>query len=354
MPSFELHRQLQIPRHQHSQQEQAKVIGLMRAAMGNQQWTRAADLGHRWRQSGGKGWEITLNLAISLCHSKHATERDLMTLASEIWQESKHNEAAKLGLSGLLIKMARYEDCITLLSQNTGRAHSLKQPWQYKRLKADAFAKLGDFDQAIALLETQSPDSRDWRWHMAKAGVELQRSEWHKAEQHYRFVLQSQPNHANAHHNLALTLLSQKKWQEGWREYEWRRSNPRSTANGSPSPIPATGKLHDQIMVVVGEQGIGDQIMMMRFLPELATRCRSLIVKVESRLLDLFQRVLPDSLQIEDKKNMSLITTQRTFFSLAAEVCRSSARGPYPPIRRPQLQSASNQIPTWSDTGPNN
>ena len=275
----------------------------MREAMARQQWQRAAHLGHHWRQSGGRDWQVTVNLAISLCHTKHGTEQDLMLLAGELWTESDHNESAKLGLSELLIKMARYEDCIALLDQIKLENPSPRQDWRFTRLKADALAKIGDFAGATALLETQSPESRGWRWHMARAGVASQRSEWQIAEQHYRFILKLQPDYAMAHHNLGLTLLSQQQWQEGWQEYEWRRSNPRSNANGIPKPIPSLDTLHNRRVVVVGEQGIGDQIMMMRFLPELSDHCRSLVVKVEARLIELFRRALPPEIQIQDKKN---------------------------------------------------
>jgi len=322
--------------------------------MAKQQWQRAAHLGHHWRQSGGRDWQITLNLAISLCQTKHGTEQDLMLLANELWTESNHNESAKLGLSELLIKMARYEDCIALLDQIKLENPSPKQEWQSTRLKSDALAKLGDFAEAIALLETQSPESRGWRWHMARAGVALQRSEWQIAEQHYRFILKLKPDYAMAHHNLGLTLLSQQQWQQGWQEYEWRRSNPRSNANGIPTPIPSLDTLHNRSVVVMGEQGIGDQIMMMRFLPELSDHCRSLVVKVEARLIELFRRALPPEIQIQDKKMIERSRTQRTTFSSGAEVCRCSVAAPQPLIRQPQHPSNSNRIRTWFIAGANN
>jgi tetratricopeptide (TPR) repeat protein len=275
----------------------------MRAAMGKQQWQRAADLGNQWRQSGGREWPITLNLAISLCHTKYATLQELNALVSELREVSKNNEFAKLGLSKLLIQLARYEECIALLDQINFQNPTERQNWRQKHLKADALAKLGEFDHAIAALETQPSDSRDWRWQMARAGVELQRSEWSAAEKYYRLVLQMQPNHTNAHHNLALTLFSQQQWQEGWKEYEWRWSNPRRSTSGAPKPIPTSDILQNQTVIVTSEQGIGDQIMMMRFLPEVADRCRWLIVKVETRLIDLYKRSLPSNIHIIDKKD---------------------------------------------------
>ena len=116
MPSFELHRPLQIPRLRRTSEDRSKTIFAMRKAMAKQQWQRAADLGHAWQKAKEKDWEITLNLAISLCQSKNGDEQELTTLASDLWAESKQNKKAKLGLANLLAKMARYEDCIELLT----------------------------------------------------------------------------------------------------------------------------------------------------------------------------------------------------------------------------------------------
>ena len=325
----------------------------MRKAMAKQQWQRAADLGHAWQKSRGKDWEITLNLAISLCHSKNGTEQEILMLASDLQEESKQNESAKLGLSSLLAKMARYEDCIELLDEINTQSKTPQQEWKYKSLKANALAKLGRFEQAIALLETQTPESRSWRWHMSRAGVELQRCDWSAAEQHYRFILKLHPNHANAHHNLGLTLLSQQQWQEGWKEYEWRRSNPRHSGDGVQAPIPSIGTLRNQNVIVVGEQGIGDQIMMMRFLPRLAECCRSLVVKVETRLINLFKQALPPEIQIEDKKNYKKTTNLANTLligsgSLPLLLSDSTAADPtaIPPI---QLKPDPNLVHYWAE-----
>ena len=161
------------------------------------------------------------------------------------------------------------------------------------------------------------------------------------------------PNQPNAHHNLGLTLLSQQKWQEGWEEYEWRPSNPRNSANGIPAPIPSMDNLLNQNVIVVGEQGIGDQIMMMRFLPKLAERCRSLVVKVETRLINLFKHTLSNEIQIEDKKNYIKTTNSpNTLFigsgSLPLLLGDSTSADPtgIPPI---QLKPDPNLVHRWAE-----
>ena len=160
MPSFELHRPRRLPRQWREPLQRSEVIAMMRAAMAQQQWDRAADLGEQWRRQDSNDWQITLNLAISLSHTQRPTEQGLMRLASEIWQKSKGNELAKLGLANLMLQMARYEDCIRLLK--TATLHKLDQQWQSKQLQAGASARLGEFDQAIALLESWPEAKQDW------------------------------------------------------------------------------------------------------------------------------------------------------------------------------------------------
>ena len=298
MPSFELHRPRRLPGQWREPLQRSEVIAMMRAAMAQQQWDRAADLGEQWRRQDSNDWQITLNLAISLSHTQRPTEQGLMRLASEIWQKSKGNELAKLGLANLMLQMARYEDCIRLLK--TATLHKLDQQWQSKQLLAGAFARLGEFDQAIALLESWPEAKQDWHWHMARAEIELQRSAWSSAEGHYRHCLNAVPNNDTVHYNLALTLLSQQQWHEGWTEYEWRRSNPRRQTYEIPPPLRTSQQLKDQTIQVIGEQGIGDQIMMMRYLPQLANSCKRVIVHVEARLTGLFRASLPEHIHIEE------------------------------------------------------
>lgn len=301
MPTFDFNYRKRPPGQWHEPLQRSKVITMMRAAMAQQQWECAADLGQRWRREGNNDWQIMLNLAISLSHTQRPTEQELWNLINEIWKASNGNELAKLGLADLMQQMARYEDCISLL--NTANLQKLDQQLQSKRLQAGAFARLGKFDQAIGLLESWPKANQDWHWHMARAGVELERSAWSAAEAHYRHCLNDVPNNATVHHNLALTLLSQQQWQEGWKEYEWRRSNPRRQTNGVPTQLPALNQLREQTIRVIGEQGIGDQIMMMRYLPQLANNCQRLIVNVEHRLTGLFKTSLPEHIQIEEHIN---------------------------------------------------
>ena len=90
------------------------------------------------------------------------------------------------------------------------------------------------------------------------------------ALQAYGRVMQMLPNCAANRFNRSLALLTTGKFQEGWMEYEWRFKNLKDKLkrphqkevfrwNGSPFP----GKR----LLVLGEQGIGDNLQFIRYLP---------------------------------------------------------------------------------------
>ena len=88
-------------------------------------------------------------------------------------------------------------------------------------------------------------------------------------------TLTLQPNHVDAHHNLALLCLRQGQLAQGWQHYAWRFN--RHTREGAPTHwVPHTPELpadlHGHTVLVQGEQGIGDELFFMRYLPALHTR----------------------------------------------------------------------------------
>ena len=260
----------------------------MRAAMERGDWQAAITAGQAWRLQGGRDWRLTLNLALCGSRARQSPEQHWLALAEEALQISHHHPHARLGTAEIAAAMGQWEGALDLL---TGLPPPL--PWTAVQLRSELLARLDRGDDALALLLQAPPNRRDWRWCMALAAVHVQSSNWTAAEQLYRAVLQQRPQQREAHLNLALALLSQRRCAEAWPHYEWRPSNPRLQRDGSPRPLPSLEQLKQHDVIVQGEMGVGDQIMVSRYLRPLAGACRSLEVQPAPRLASLLRRVLP-------------------------------------------------------------
>jgi hypothetical protein len=114
---------------------------------------------------------------------------------------------------------------------------------------------------------------------------------------HLRRCIELEPTDTNAYFHLGLTLLQFGHWEEGWSIYERRPTQPK--ANGYVKPAPMgwaewRGEdLHDRTIVLLGEDGHGDQIQNLRFARQiLAARPRRLILDVRPSLRRLFLHAL--------------------------------------------------------------
>lgn len=106
------------------------------------------------------------------------------------------------------------------------------------------------------------------------------------------------PQHANAHTGLGIVLLMRGDLAEGWDEYEWRL---RSTERKGPRfPLtPWQGEsLAGKHIYVQAEQGFGDAIHFMRYLPLLAARAGQVTVRVHQQLVTLFRDSLPAGITV--------------------------------------------------------
>jgi hypothetical protein len=114
---------------------------------------------------------------------------------------------------------------------------------------------------------------------------------------HLRRCLELDPMDGNARFHLGLTLLQFGHWDEGWKVYEHRPTQP--TANGYVKPAPPgraewRGEdLRGRTLVLLGEDGHGDQIQNVRFARQiLAARPRRLVLDVRPPLRRLFLHAL--------------------------------------------------------------
>jgi tetratricopeptide (TPR) repeat protein len=90
-----------------------------------------------------------------------------------------------------------------------------------------------------------------------------------EAEQAARVVLATDPEDAGAHLNLAMSLLARGQWAEGWAEYEWRERTVMLARQRRTTVTPRWEgeSLAGRVLLVNAEQGFGDTLQFVRYLP---------------------------------------------------------------------------------------
>jgi hypothetical protein len=112
-----------------------------------------------------------------------------------------------------------------------------------------------------------------------------------------RHAIELNPDHAGAHFELGEALLLDGDYRTGWDEYEWRFK-----IAGAPPLVPVelaargwSGEpLHDKTLLVIADQGFGDVVQFMRYLPLVADRCGNLVVACGAEMTPLVAPILDD------------------------------------------------------------
>lgn len=118
----------------------------------------------------------------------------------------------------------------------------------------------------------------------------------------YRRALVANPRHGTAHYNLALLLLAQGAFGEGWGEHDWRFATPQFQGQGKkfPTPLWRGENIIDKRLLVWREQGVGDEIMFASCYGDVINRAGRAIIQTDKRLVRLLARSFPKAQIIAD------------------------------------------------------
>lgn len=144
-------------------------------------------------------------------------------------------------------------------------------------------ARLGRLDQAAAALRRALSLGEDPALWWALGLVERDRCAWDQARQ----ALSHVQDQVEARFELAQLLLRDGVWSRGWELWESRLARPQAHENRWQIPEWTGGDLAGVDLLVYGEQGAGDTIQMLRFVPELAARGATVRLAVHDALVGL-------------------------------------------------------------------
>ncbi len=151
----------------------------------------------------------------------------------------------------------------------------------------DPAAAVAAFEQALALC----PGYAEAQTNLGGALQALGRVE--DAVAAHRLAVAADPDFAGAHKNLGVALLLAGDYRQGWAEYEWRWETDtfRPWRRHEDRPRWDGGDPNGRTLLVHDEQGAGDAIQFVRYVPLLRDRGARVVVECDPRLTGLFRDV---------------------------------------------------------------
>lgn len=113
-----------------------------------------------------------------------------------------------------------------------------------------------------------------------------------EARQLYREALSRQPNDAEVQWNYALASLAAGDFATGWQAYawRWRKAAPPLPHRAWPWPVWIKNDIAGKRLLIWGEQGLGDRLLLLQFLPSLIEGGAKITLETDPRLIPLLQR----------------------------------------------------------------
>jgi ADP-heptose:LPS heptosyltransferase len=154
----------------------------------------------------------------------------------------------------------------------------------------------GKIDQAFAASEQAiSVDPDDPRTVQTHGVLLSSLGRISEGEALLRDFLSRHPDHAESRYALALNLLSQGRYREAWPYHEAREQAGFGSdiPRGLPFPRWQGEDLKGKHIAIFPEQGFGDEIQFVRFVPELVRRGAQVTLLTRPALVRLFAQSLP-------------------------------------------------------------
>src|SRR5262249_51868148 len=154
------------------------------------------------------------------------------------------------------------------------------------------------YDRAIAL----KPDYAEGFYNRGNALHELERFD--EALASYDRAIALKPDYAEAFHNRSHGRLLTGQYKEGWGDYEWPWGPKEFPSRRLNIQVPTWQgeELAGRHLLVFGEQGLGDAIQFVRYLPLLAERKCKITFLAPAKLVRLLRPSI-ESVEIIDTLN---------------------------------------------------
>ncbi len=153
-----------------------------------------------------------------------------------------------------------------------------------------ALQESGRLDEATACYRkaiTLNPDYANAHCNLGSALQEFSKID--EAINSYDRAISLNPDMAIAHKNKSITLLLTENFKEGWLEYEWRLRTKAHSLRDLHKPKWDGSPLNGKSILVHAEQGFGDTIQFVRYLPMVKAQGGHVIFECHKHLFRLLK-----------------------------------------------------------------
>jgi tetratricopeptide (TPR) repeat protein len=269
--------------------------------------------------------------------------------ARRVVAEEPRNLEAGVLLFNSLFRLARFQDALAEAERLLGVTGP--DPGALVNV-AISLEKLGRAGEALPLLEQAralAPSRRDVLVNRVSVLIELLRVD--DAVTAAREGLRLHPQDADLHWNLGIALLLRGEFEAGWRESEWRTRSVAYAGQAIQLDAPAwKGEtLEGRAIFLYGEQGFGDNIQFIRYLPEVARRARAVYLQVPEPLEPLMQGLAPNCRLLQQGALLPAIDFHCSLMGLPAVL---GTRADSIPAAVPYLRADAKRTQAWRERLP--
>lgn len=123
--------------------------------------------------------------------------------------------------------------------------------------------------------------------HYNRANVLHELGRFDEALKAYARASELSPGDADTHWNESLTRLLCGDFKEGWKKYEWRLKRPAHEDRKFTAPLWQGEPIAGKTILVHAEQGFGDTLQFIRYIPLLAKMSAQVVLEVQPALKSL-------------------------------------------------------------------
>jgi Tfp pilus assembly protein PilF len=212
--------------------------------------------------------------------------------------------------------IVHYQKCLTIAPNSAIVLNNLGNAWQRQEKLEEAiacykeslslepnnalaynnlgtvFSAQGQLEEALAsfqqglILEPNNVESH------TNLGLFYQdQRQYEKAISYFNRAIEIDPDYVKAHWNFSLILLKLGNFQQGFEEYEWRWRREQFPPRHLPKPVWDGSNLEGKTILLQAEQGMGDIIQFIRYVPLVVERGGHIIVECHSPIVRLLTTV---------------------------------------------------------------